>query len=132
RYAFSTGFSAKNHTTILNYLSALSRFGLAHLTRQTNISSPFISVYDDKKHAEAVARYFAEVYEEDTVVVTVDTRYFARGPVFRAVDLVEGSKGWLHWGEYLVMYRIPPQAIRDETVVGRGHAQKWKGVGVIG
>lgn len=140
RYAFSTGFSAKNQTTILNYTSALSRFGLAHLHQQTNISSPFISVYDNLAHAENVAKHFATKYGEDTLVVTVDTRHFARGPVFRAADLikegarVEGREGdeWLHWGEYLVMYRIPAQAIHNQTPVARGADQKWRTVGVIG
>jgi hypothetical protein len=137
RYSFSTGFSAKNHTTILNYTSALSRFGLAHLHQQTNISSPFISVYDKLTHAEVVARQFAQKYGEDTLVVTIDTRHLARGPVFRAADLlkegggVEGNE-WLHEGEYLVMYRIPMQAIRDQTPVARGEGAKQNAVGVIG
>ncbi|KAF1963129.1 hypothetical protein CC80DRAFT_530972 [Byssothecium circinans] len=140
RYSFSTGFSAKNQTTIVNYTSALSRFGLAHLNHQTNISSPFISVYDTLSHAEAVAKHFATKYGEDTHVVTVDTRHFARGPVFRAADLLATmkeeelgpEKRWLHHGEYLVMYRIPAQAIRDETPVGKGGNQKWRAVGLIG
>lgn len=92
RYSFSTGFTAKNQTTILNYTSALSRFGLAHLNRQTNISSPFISVYDDLSHAENVAKYLAETFSEEVLVVSVDTRHFARGPVFRAADLLKVSR----------------------------------------
>jgi hypothetical protein len=136
RYAFSTGFSAKNQTTILNYTSALSRFGVAHLNQQTNISSPFISVFDNLTHAENVAKDFAHIYGEDTFVVTVDTRHLARGPVFRAADLLKDGKSdeqseWLHWGEYLVMYRIPAQAIRDQTPVAKGEDQKWRTVGVI-
>ncbi|KAL1600884.1 hypothetical protein SLS59_005549 [Nothophoma quercina] len=39
---------------------------------------------------------------------------------------------WLHWGEYLVMYRIPAQAIRDQTPVGRAKKEAWRAVGVIG
>ncbi|EUC48250.1 hypothetical protein COCMIDRAFT_71786, partial [Bipolaris oryzae ATCC 44560] len=160
RYSFSTGFSAKNQTTIVNYTSALSRFGLAHLNQQTNISSPFISVYDNAAHAEAVARYFGERYQEDTWVVSVDPAHFARGPVFRAADLLregggveaengggsgsssdrkkgrgvarDGSDEWLHWGEYLVMYRIPAQAIRDQTPVAKVGDPLRRGVGVIG
>ncbi|KAH8708591.1 hypothetical protein GQ44DRAFT_627556, partial [Phaeosphaeriaceae sp. PMI808] len=139
RYAFSTGFSAKNQTTILNYTSALSRFGLAHLHHQTNISSPFISVYDNQAHAENVARHFGKKYGEDTCVVKVDTQHLARGPVFRAADLMKEGGGdgkeaeeWLHWGEYLVMYRIPAQAVRDQTPVVRGDDQRWRAVGVIG
>ncbi|KAF1830352.1 hypothetical protein BDW02DRAFT_559142 [Decorospora gaudefroyi] len=141
RYAFSAGFNAKNQTTILNYTSALSRFGLAHLNQQTNISSPFISVYDNLAHAEAVAKHFGAKYGDDTWVVTVDTRHLARGPVFRAADLlkdgddakgVDAGEDWLHWGEYLVMYRIPAQAIRDETPIARGADQRWRAVGVTG
>ncbi|KAH9875383.1 hypothetical protein J1614_004875 [Plenodomus biglobosus] len=159
RYSFATGFSAKNHTTILAFTTSLSRFGLAHLHQQTNISSPFISVYDDRAHAEAVARSMAPVWREDALLVTVDTRYLARGPVFRAVDLLrevgDGEAGMakarpgaeakrggpgmggldeeaLHRGEYLVMYRIPAQAVRDQTVVARGEDQGWRAVGVIG
>ena len=30
------------------------------------------------------------------------------------------------------MYRIPTQAIRDETPVGRGKKEAWRAVGVIG
>ncbi|KAF3048044.1 hypothetical protein E8E12_008414 [Didymella heteroderae] len=137
RYSFATGFSAKNQTTILNYTSALSRFGLAHLYQQTNISSPFISVYDNLQHAENVAKHWAEKCGEEVLVVSVDTRHFARGPVFRAADLLKDASAgkadeWLHWGEYLVMYRIPAQAIRDQTPIGRGKKEAWRAVGVIG
>lgn len=75
-------------------------------------------------------------------MVTVDTRHFARGPVFRAADLLKDDAGdgrdraegddWLHWGEYLVMYRVPAQAVRDQTLVARGEKQRWRAVGVIG
>ncbi|EMD64156.1 hypothetical protein COCSADRAFT_66462, partial [Bipolaris sorokiniana ND90Pr] len=156
RYSFSTGFSAKNQTTIVNYTSTLSRFSLAHLNQQTNISSPFISVYDNAAHAEAVARYFGERYQEDTWIISVDPAHFARGPVFRAADLLregvaeaenansgsnrkkgkgvvdDGADEWLHWGEYLVMYRIPAQAIRDQTPVAKVGDPLRRGVGVIG
>jgi len=137
RYDFSTGFSSKNQTTIVNYPSTLARFGLAHLNQQTNISSPFISVYDNQAQAEAVAKYFATRYGEDTWVVTVDTRHLARGPVFRAADLFMGEelsneRRWIHHGEYLVMYRIPPQAIRDQTPVVRVEKEQWRAPGVIG
>lgn len=90
--------------------------------------------------------------------MTVDTRHLARGPVFRAADLIaaaEEEKGdgeatgkvkgrrdscaksdseeeWLHWGEYLLMYRVPAQAIRDQTPVVRVSDQKWRAPGVIG
>ncbi|KAF2866111.1 hypothetical protein BDV95DRAFT_459329, partial [Massariosphaeria phaeospora] len=140
RYHFGTGFSAKNQTTIVNFTSGLSRFGLAHLNCQTNISSPFISVYDNAEHAERVAKYLSRKFGEETWVVTVDTRHLARGPVFRAVDLLGGSEQhaadqeaeFLHHGEYLVMYKIPAQAIRDQTPVGRGAEGKWKAVGGLG
>lgn len=72
-------------------------------------------------------------------MVKIDTRHLARGPVFRAADLLEEKEGEidesereLHRGEYLIMYKIPPQAIRDETLVGRGAVAKWKAVGTIG
>ncbi|KAK7183819.1 uncharacterized protein CC84DRAFT_1242080 [Paraphaeosphaeria sporulosa] len=133
-YDFSTGFRAKNQTTIINQLSHLSRFGLAHLNQQTNISSPFISVYRSQVHAEEVARYFARLYDEDTWVVTIDTNHLSRGPVFWAGNLLEGqemtaSQTWLHEGEYLCLYRISPQAIRDQTRVVRKEARSY---GVIG
>ena len=123
-YDFSTGFRAKNQTTIVNLESVLLRFGLAHLKHQTNISSPFISVYNDHAHAEAVARYFANLYHEDTWVVTIDTNHLSRGPVFWAANLLAGqelsdTEKWLHAGEYLCLYRISPQAIRDETLLAR-------------
>jgi hypothetical protein len=137
RYSFSTGFSAKNHTTILNHTSSLSRFGLAHINQQTNISSPFISVYDDLARAERVAHYFSQKYGEDTLVVTVDTHHLARGPVLRAADLLKDGTGregeeWLHEGEYLVMYRIPMQAIRGQTPMAKAVSAKQNSVGVIG
>lgn len=103
-------------------------------------------MYDNLDHAENVARWIAQKYGESTSVVTVDTNHLARGPVFRAADLFKGDgvaepgngKGrgkavdkeeaeCLHHGEYLVMYRIPTQAIRMETPV-----VKWRTVGVIG
>jgi hypothetical protein len=137
RYSFSTGFSAKNHTTIINYTSGISRFGLAHLNQQTNISSPFISVYDDLAQAERVAHFFTQKYGEDTLVVTVDTRHLARGPVLRAADLLKDGSGkegdeWLHEGEYLVMYRIPMQAITCQTLVAKGVNAAQNAFGVIG
>lgn len=102
-------------------------------------------MYDSLAHAEDVAKHFSDKYGEDTWVVTVDTKHLARGPVFRAVDLLrdreegvnvdkEKERGgeWLHKGEYLVMYRIPAQAIRGQTPVAWGENQKWRTVGVIG
>jgi hypothetical protein len=62
--------------------------------------------------------------------------------VFRAADLLKDAEDskvkkmeqesgeWLHWGEYLVMYRIPAQAIRDQTPIEKTH--RWGAVGVIG
>ncbi|KAF2689445.1 hypothetical protein K458DRAFT_462460 [Lentithecium fluviatile CBS 122367] len=147
-YHFSAGFASKNQNTVMYTSDNLLRFGMAHLNRQTNISSPFISVYDSYTQAEAVAKHFAEKYHENTWVVTVDTRQFARGPVFRAADLMnmEGASdagnrngsaeenAWLHHGEYLVTYRIPAQAIREEVQVGRIADQRWRapGAGVVG
>lgn len=146
-YDFGTGFSAKNQTTILNYTTSLCRFGLAHIHQQTNISSPFISVYDNLAHAEHVARNWAQHKQHATFVVTIDTRHLARGPIFRAADLLRGESErnevnlssreaagneWLHWGEYLVLYRIPPQAVQNQTPIAQGVDQNWRTVGVIG
>ncbi|KAH7122227.1 hypothetical protein B0J11DRAFT_463794, partial [Dendryphion nanum] len=125
KYSFASGFRSKNQTTILNQLSMLNNFALAHLHGQTNISSPFISVYDDQAHAERMAIYLSNKFGEEMTVVAVDTRHFARGPVFRAADLLGGkdvemaaTDSEIHRGEYLIMYKIPPQAIRTETAVG--------------
>lgn len=72
-------------------------------------------------------------------MVKVDTRHFARGPVFRAADLLAGREGEmtaeereLHRGEYLIMYRIPAQAIVIETKVGMVEQARWGAVGAIG
>ncbi|KAJ8116589.1 hypothetical protein OPT61_g2013 [Boeremia exigua] len=93
-------------------------------------------MYDNLSHAENVARYLAAKWGEELLIVTVDTGHFARGPVFRAADLLRdvdaGADDWLHWGEYLIMYRIPAQAIRDQTSVGRSKKEAWPSVGVIG
>ncbi|ORY18769.1 hypothetical protein BCR34DRAFT_449353, partial [Clohesyomyces aquaticus] len=123
RYSFREGFRAKNQTTILNYTSILKDFGLKHLYRQTNISSPLISVYTDEAHARNVALCLARKYGAVCLVVGIDTAHLARGPVFRAADLLKdreltSEEVWMHHSEYLVMYRIPAQAIREETVVG--------------
>lgn len=45
---------------------------------------------------------------------------------------VDGADEWLHWGEYLVMYRIPAQAIRDQTPVAKVGDPLRRRVGVIG
>ncbi|KAF1977796.1 hypothetical protein BU23DRAFT_499708 [Bimuria novae-zelandiae CBS 107.79] len=133
QYDFSRGFRAKNQTTIINFNTIVSRFGLAHLNQQTNISSPFISVYVSQAHAEAVARYFAQMYDEDTWVVTIDTNHLSRGPIFWAANILAGQELttplWLHEGEYLCLYRISPQAIRDQTPVVRRESRNY---GVIG
>ncbi|KAF2658390.1 hypothetical protein K491DRAFT_690129 [Lophiostoma macrostomum CBS 122681] len=128
RYSFADGFRSKNQTTIINQVSILHTFGYAHLFGQTNFSSPFISVYTSYAQAERVARWFAKQVPEDVDVVTIDTEHLGRGPVFRADDLIENLKSAgklkgdltemeveLHRGEYLLMYKIPPQAIRDQT-----------------
>ena len=137
KYSFGTGFSAKNHTTIINQASLIEKFGLAHLTRQTNISSPFISVYDSAAHANQVARYLTMKYGEDTKVVEIDTRRFARGPPFRAADILKNipqsdEDKFLHQGEYMLMYTIPREALVVETKVGFGVDTKRRAVGVIG
>lgn len=119
-YTPHDGFRARNNSTQIKAPSALSKFGLAHIFCQTNISSPFISVYDNQAHAEAVAKKFAYDYREDTFVVTVDTLHLCRGPIFRVANLLEGvglgvapEEAWRHAGEYLVMYRIPAEACSE-------------------
>jgi hypothetical protein len=131
-YDFSTGFRAKNLTTIIDGLCRLDRFGLAHL-RQTDISSPFISVYCSHAHAQEVACYFARLYKEDTLVVTIDTNHLSRGPVFWAAHLLESQEltdkqKWLHDGECLLMYWITREAIRNQTLVSK---ETWS-YGAIG
>jgi hypothetical protein len=124
----------------VNSTSILSTFSLAHLRGATNISSPFISTYDNLSQAIHIAEYFSQHYGEETWVVKIDTRHLARGPVFRAAAILadEGRTGltsWeaeLHRGEYLIMYRIPPQAIVDETPVGRRDVARWGAVGAVG
>lgn len=83
--------------------------------------------------------YMSEKYGEETTVVAVDTRHFARGPIFRAADLLAGRESemtleeWeIHQGEYLVMYKIPAQAIRTETAVGRRRSTMPSLIGAIG
>jgi hypothetical protein len=141
RYTYGTGFTAKNHTTILNSPLLVDRFGNAHLNEQTNISSPLISVYDNLAHAELVAHYLAKKHGERTTVVTIDTSRWARGPVFRAADILRNrgeelsaENRFMHQGEYLVMYNIPREAIVTETPVGTATNTMWstRGVGVIG
>jgi hypothetical protein len=139
RYSFGEGFRAKNQTTIVNYTSGLRRFAMAHLSGATNISSPLISVYDNQAQAERIAHHLSQKNGQETLVVKIDTRHFARGPVFRAADFLkeveaEMSPGEreLHRGEYLIMYKIPPQAIVVETPVGREYGARRMAVGVIG
>jgi hypothetical protein len=135
------GFRSKNQTTIVNQTSILCTFGIGHLSGATNISSPLISVYDSYEQAEKIALYFATKYEEETWVVKIDTRHLARGPVFRAADLLAEKEAAgeltevdreLHKGEYLIMYKIPPQAVRDETRIGVAGQQRWRAVGAVG
>ncbi|KAF2258746.1 hypothetical protein CC78DRAFT_593994 [Lojkania enalia] len=135
-YAFAAGFRSKNRSTILNERTLLGTFSVAHLTRQTNISSPFISVYDSLPHAEAVAEMWSGKCGEQCFVVTIDTNYLARGPVFRAADLLgeresemSEEERWLHKGEYLFLYRIPAEAIRVQTPVGRAPVAGWRAPG---
>jgi hypothetical protein len=92
-------------------------------------------VYDNLARAELVARHFSAKYVgEEVWIVTIDTNYLARGPVFRAADILKGKvekDGWLHEGEYLVMYTVPRQAIRSETLVAKGGGKEGT-VGLIG
>ncbi|EAT76946.1 hypothetical protein SNOG_15571 [Parastagonospora nodorum SN15] len=136
QYSFSTGFRAKNQSTVLCGTTPLARFGLAHLHHQTNISSPFISMYDNLARAEQVALYFEQKYPgEEVWIVTIDTKHLAWGPVFRAADILKGEadnrQGWMHEGEYLVLYTVPKQAVRVETLMTKGKG-KYGAVGLIG
>ncbi|KAF2792771.1 hypothetical protein K505DRAFT_192763, partial [Melanomma pulvis-pyrius CBS 109.77] len=135
RYSYGTGFRAKNHTTILNSPLLVDRFGIAHLDEQTNVSSPLISVYDNLEHAQDIAHLFAKKHGERTTVVMIDTSRWARGPVFRAADLLKNreltdEEMFLHQGEYLVMYNVPREAIVSEIPVAYGDDAMWKTVGV--
>jgi hypothetical protein len=141
RYTYGTGFTAKNHTTILNSPFLVDRFGNAHLNEQTNISSPLISVYDNLAHAEQVAHYLVKKHGERTTVVTIDTSRWARGPVFRAADILRNrgeelsaKERFMHQGEYMVMYNIPREAIVTETPIAYAAdaMHSTRGVGVIG
>lgn len=64
----------------------------------------------------------------------VDTCHFARGPVWRAEDVLrrqgQGKENeWQHQGEYLVMYKVPKQAIVNETVMWRARRESGPGAG---
>lgn len=60
----------------------------------------------------------------------------SRGSAASSGGVVRGREGdgdaWLHEGEYLIMYRIPMQAVRGQMVVARGEVRRESGVGVIG
>jgi hypothetical protein len=80
-----------------------------------------------------MAHYFAQLYREETTIVRIDTSHLARGPLFRAANLLDWNTlsdmdKMLHQGEYLIMYKVPPQAITVETPIGR----RWSQVGAIG
>lgn len=131
-YAFNLGLRAKNQTTILNTTSLISQFTLAHINAQTNVSSPLIALYDNFAHAERVASYFAEKLGCQVKVVTIDTKYLGRGPVFWARDIIKEREKteWLHSGELLVTYQIPVRALTAETPVGRDKGANWGPVGM--
>lgn len=142
KYSFSEGFRAKNQTTILSTPHLVDRFGMAHLRHQTNISSPFISVYTDLAHATHVAQRLSERYGTACKLVSIDTRHFARGPLFRAADVLKNASedvknahpipledDFMHQYEYLVQYRIPAQALINEEPVGQTMEPAWKAVG---
>lgn len=74
-------------------------------------------------------------------MVTIDTSRWARGPVFRAADILRNrgeelsAEGrFLHQGEYMVMYNIPREAIVTETPIAYAAdaMRSTRGVGVIG
>jgi hypothetical protein len=43
----------------------------------------------------------------------------------------DNGQGWIHEGEYLVLYTVPRQAVRVETLVTKGK-DKHGAVGLIG
>lgn len=93
-------------------------------------------MYDDLAHAEQVACHFKQKYPgEEVWIVTIDTKHLAWGPVFRAADILKGEadhgQGRMHEGEYLVLYTVPRQAVRVETLVAKGK-DKHGAVGLIG
>ncbi|KAF2190784.1 hypothetical protein K469DRAFT_560036 [Zopfia rhizophila CBS 207.26] len=143
-YNPSSGFRAKNQTTILSTTFTLKTTLIPHLTWATNRSSPFISVFSSKSHAEQWARHLsAQKGGMRCYVLTINTRMLGRGPVFRAEDwvgeVVEGGEGmggreltewsWNHEGEYLIMYKIPKEAIVDELDVG-GEDEVFRALGL--
>ena len=66
--------------------------------------------------------------------MAIDTERLARGPVFRAKDVLDGNEGlreeerWAHYSEYLVLHRIPGQAVIDEDVVSA--MGTWRDLGL--
>jgi hypothetical protein len=121
-YDFSHGFKAKFQKAILSHKMDTDRQARDHLTGRTNIASPFISAYADASRAEAVAKYFADKYQTNTSVVKINTQHLARGPIWRAIDILAGvtlnsMDHWLHEGEYLIFLKVPPEAIVSETFI---------------
>lgn len=130
-YAFNTGLRAKNQTTILNTTRLISQFTLAHINEQTNISSPLIALYDNQAHAERVAYLWAERLQCQVMLITIDTKYLGRGPVFWARDIIHDREKteWLHTGELLVTYQVPVRALLNEVPIGKDKAPSFGAVG---
>jgi hypothetical protein len=133
----TAGFLARNQSTIINTPQQIQRFAIPHLLWQSNISSPFISVFADKEHAERWARDLAERNNSNSLyyVVAIDTEKLARGPIFRAADILAGRvlsemEEGLHFSEYLVLHRIPGQALREEIIVSAGVVSTWQNLGL--
>ncbi|KAF2200522.1 hypothetical protein GQ43DRAFT_70119 [Delitschia confertaspora ATCC 74209] len=129
------GFRARNQTTIINTPSTLQKYAMPHLAWQTNFSSPFISVFADKQHAERWARTFAEKNGDKCYVVSVDTTKLARGPIFRAADLLADvelspAEESMHFSEYLVLHRIPGMALIEEIIVSAEVNSTWQSLGL--
>lgn len=68
----------------------------------------------------------------------IDTGKLASGPIFRAADLLKGEdlgpeEEGRHWSEYLVLYCIPVEAVREEVLVvgGGGGMATWEGLGLF-
>lgn len=113
----------------------MTRFAAAHIEGATNISSPFISVYDSQAHAERIAHHMTATNTENDYffVVEIDTRRLGRGPVIRAANYLhllppelrmDPNTREIHRGEYLLQYTIPVEAIVREIHVAT-RPQVW-------
>ncbi|KAF2745954.1 hypothetical protein M011DRAFT_128070 [Sporormia fimetaria CBS 119925] len=129
------GFRSKNQSTHPQRLDRARTFATAHLKGQTNVSSPFVSVFDNLNHAKTMALSYAQHLDMEITLVTIDTTRLARGPIFRAQDVLRPSDaGWdhpMHKGEYLLLHRVPGHACVEEMYVGRVRANNLGAIGPL-